>query len=165
MVAYHRTLKRVIRVLLVLNCQNPQQPRYVLLFSSDVALAGEAIYRLYKARFEIEFLFGDAKQWTGLGDCQARDEKALHFHFKAALSAVNMAKLQAWQEHQPELTRPAPPAWPTQKALVFSLSSWKQRAFNEHLLDTIMSNLGLEPSWLKSHPRYNYLRNYGAIAP
>jgi hypothetical protein len=163
-VLYHVSLKRVIRVVLLLCTKDPTKPRYVLLFSSDVELAGVDIYRLYKARFQIEFLFRDAKQWTGLCDCQARDAKALHYHFNAALSSVNIVKLQAWQRHQ-AAPHPSAPAQGKQAPFVFSLGSWKQRAFNEHLLETIIDHLGLEPSWLKSHPCYDSLRNYGAIAP
>ena len=29
----------------------------------------------YKARFQIEFVFRDAKQYTGLMDCQSRKQK------------------------------------------------------------------------------------------
>jgi hypothetical protein len=135
--------------------KEPAKPRYVLLFSSDTDMAGADIYRLYKARFQMEFLFRDAKQWAGLSDCQARDEKALHFHFNASLSAVNLIKLQAWQLHCQAGCA---------ESFVFSLASWKHPAFNEHLLDTIIDNLALEPSLVKAHPRYHYLCNYGAIA-
>jgi len=37
-----------------------------MLFSTDLELAAKDIYRFYKARFQIEFLFRDAKQFTGL---------------------------------------------------------------------------------------------------
>jgi len=83
-----------------------------------------------------------------------------HYHFNAALSAVNLAKLQAFHHWQQQHTTPRE----ARESFVFSLASCKQRAFNEHLLDMIIDNLGLEPTWLKSHPRYDYLRNYGAIA-
>jgi hypothetical protein len=82
----------------------------------------------------MEFLFRGcpldrAKGWTGLEECQARDEKALHFHFNASLSAVNLAKLQSYQSHWQPYTQ----AVQTDQRGVFSLASWKQRAFNEHL--------------------------------
>jgi hypothetical protein len=88
----------------------------------------------------------------GLQDCQPRDEAALHFN--AAMSAVNAVKIQAWHQHQQAYQS---------DPFVFSLASWKQRSFNEHLLETFISNLGLEPSWIKNHSCYEYLRNYGAI--
>ena len=154
--AYHRGLKRVVRVVLLLCDEVPAKPRYVLLFSSDEALEGQKVYRFYKARFQMEFLFRDSKQWTGLSDCQARDEKALHFHFNAALSTVNLVKVQE-QQHPRQDRRKS-------RNFVFSLASCKQRCYNEHLLDTIIHNLDLEPSWVKSHPCYHDLCNYGAIA-
>jgi hypothetical protein len=46
--------------------------RYARLFSTAVALSAQPIYRYDQARFQIEFLFRDAKQFTGLSDCQAR---------------------------------------------------------------------------------------------
>ena len=156
-VAHHQSLRRVLRVVLLVCDKEPAKPRYVLLFSSDVALSAAEIVRFYKARFQMEFWFRDAKGWTGLEECQARDEKALHFHFNASLSAVNLAKLHAHQ------TRSEAPVQTHQRS-VFSLASWKQRAFNEHLLETFMENLALEPSWVKTHPRYHYLCNYGVIS-
>jgi DDE superfamily endonuclease len=161
--ARHKSLRRVVRVLLLLWDKDPAKPRYVLLFSTDVNMAGEDIYRFYRARFQMEFLFRDAKGWTGLSDCQARDEKALHFHFNAALSAVNLIKLQAWQLHRQSHNSQDRDIC-NKDGFVFSLASWKQRAFNEHLLEAIIDNLALEPNWVKSHPRYDYLCNYGAIA-
>jgi hypothetical protein len=100
----------------------------------------------------IEFLFRDSKQFTGLSDCQARAEAALDFHFNAALATLNLARAEAWQ------TQPA-------TALqAFSMASWKQRRFNERLLDVFIEKLALEPSWVKKHPSYDELRSYGAIA-
>jgi len=175
--AHHQGLQRVVRVLLLLCDKVPDKPRYVkpryvkpryvkpryvLLFSSEEEMPGQEVYRFYKARFQMEFLFRDAKQWTGLSDCQARDEKALHFHFNAALTAVNVMKVQA--------QGPSPQPSQSQKRQrrcsrrVFSLASCKQRCYNEHLLETFIHNLDLEPSWVKSHPCYQALCNYGAIA-
>jgi hypothetical protein len=44
------------------------------------------------------------------------------------------------------------------------MASWKQRQFNEQLLDIFIEKLALEPRWVKKHPSYNELRSYGAIA-
>ena len=40
----------------------------------------------------MEFVFSDAKQYTGLEHCQARDEEKLNYHFNASLTSVNIAK-------------------------------------------------------------------------
>jgi hypothetical protein len=44
------------------------------------------------------------------------------------------------------------------------MASWKQRQFNERLLDVFIEKLALEPSWVKKHPSYDELRSYGVIA-
>jgi hypothetical protein len=146
------TLKRNIRIVIILDQRTPDKPRYVVLSSTDCQLAATMIFSYYAARFQIEFLFRDAKQFTGLTGCQARDQKALHFQLNAALSAVNLAKIEQLEQSG------------AATAQVFSLASYKQRAFNEHLLELFISKLALRADLIKNHPQYNYLRNYGAIA-
>ncbi len=146
------SLKRNLRICVVVNRTKPEKPRYVVLFSTDCELSALTIYAYYRLRFQMEFLFRDAKQFTGLNDCQARDKEALHFHFNLALASVGVTKIEALTEQR----TPQPQA--------FSLASWKQRAFNEHLLDEVISKLALEPTLIKNHPQYHYLRTYGAIA-
>ena len=90
----HVQLKRNLQVVVVVHTQ---RKRYAVLFSTDVDLDALKLYRYYKARFQIEFLFRDAKQFTGLSDCQARSKGKLDFHFNASLSAVTFAKLEARQ--------------------------------------------------------------------
>ena len=137
---------------MVVNRPKPEQPRYVVLFSTDCELSAQTIYDYYTLRFQIEFLFRDAKQFTGLQDCQARAKETLHFHFNMALATVGVTKIEGLKEQS------------TPQPQVFSLASWKQRAFNEHLLDEVISRLALEPTLIKNHPQYEYLRTYGAIA-
>ena len=95
-----------------------------------------SFYRYYKARFQIEFLFRDAKQFTGLCDCQARSEKALHSHFNASFAALNLIK---WYDRQL-----------SQKRKPISIGSWKIRFFNELLIERIFSNFALDLSLFKS---------------
>ena len=56
------------------------------LFSTDLELDTLKIYQYYVARFQIEFIFRDAKGFTGLEDCQSRDSRSLHYHFNASLT-------------------------------------------------------------------------------
>jgi hypothetical protein len=146
----HASLKRVIRIVLLLNLSNPEKPRQALLFSTDTELTAQEIVKRYSARFQIEFLIRDAKQFTGLSDCQARNQAALHFHVNASLAAVNLAKLKVNQDCREES--------------VFSLASLKHRAFNTHLLDMIIERFELEPTSIKLHPSYPDLCNYGSLA-
>lgn len=144
-------LKRKIRVVYLLNQTNPDHPCYAVLFSTDVDLDPIALYQAYRARFQIEFIFRDAKQFTGLSDCQARDAQKLDFHFNAALTALNLAKWDAYQ-HKPE-----------GQPFVFSMASYKRRKLNQHLIERFIDNLDLDPVVIKSHPNYPKLCNYGAI--
>jgi hypothetical protein len=152
---HHRTLGRLVRVALL------QQQRshgvkgvkgvsQVLLFSTDLSLSGRDIVRFYRARFQIEFLFRDAKGSMGLNHCQARNAKALEFHWNAAFCALNVAK---WQEAQRSQTRR------------FSAASCKQRCSNQRFLEVFSCRLGLDWRRVKSHPAYQELCNYGAITP
>ena len=141
-----------VRVVVVVNTKDQKKPRYVVLFSTDTELSATAIFRFYKARFQIEFFFRDAKQFAGFSDCQARDQAALRFHFNASVTAVNVARLIAQAEQH------------TKEKMVFSLASLKQRFFNEHLLNLFIEQLELDQSTVKNHPQFEYLRNYAAIA-
>ena len=84
----HVQLKRNLQVVVVVHTQ---RKRYAVLFSTDVDLDALKLYRYYKARFQIEFLFRDAKQFTGLSDCQARSKGKLDFHF----NALNVARTKS----------------------------------------------------------------------
>ena len=143
----HVQLKRNLQVVVVVHTQ---RKRYAVLFSTDVDLDALKLYRYYKARFQIEFLFRDAKQFTGLSDCQARSKGKLDFHFNASLSAVNFAKLEARQASG-------------DGDASFSMASLKRRAFNQHLLDRICEHLANGQSLDKSSPEYEALCNYGII--
>lgn len=146
-------LKRDIRLVYVLNLRNKKKPGYALLFSTDTELDAETIYRYYKARFQIEFLFRDAKQFTGLNDCQARCQESLDFHFNASLTALNLAKVDAYRSFGYDADTP------------FSMATQKMVYFNEHLFEKIFSILDLDLSLIKCNPDFDALRTYGAIAP
>jgi hypothetical protein len=151
-VVWHKTLQRRLRIVVVLNRKDPAKPRFIVLGATDTDLHGRKLVELYASRFQIEFLFRDSKQFTGLLDCQARAESALDFHFNASLATLNLVRAEdLCMQQGPE-------------SQVFSMASWKQRQFNERLLDLFMEKLALEPTWVKNHSCYNELRTYGAIA-
>jgi IS4 transposase len=151
LVVWHRTWKRKIRLALLVNRREGKPPQYILLFSTDLNLSGEKILKFYKLRFQIEFLFRDAKQFTGLSDCQSRNELSLNFHFNTSFMALNLAKREA-RLHQSD-----------PESFVFSMNNVKRRALNDHLLETFIDQLDLSPTLIKSHPNYQNLRNYGVI--
>ena len=149
------SLKRKVRLAYLLDKRNPSRTGHILLFSTDINIDAKDILTFYKSRFQIEFIFRDAKQFTGLADCQARDLTKLDFHFNACLLALNLAKFQAWQSHQS--SHP-------EKPFVFSMASYKRLALNRHLLERFISLLDLEPTVIKSHPNFHKLCSYGVIA-
>jgi IS4 transposase len=151
-VVWHKSLKRCLRVVVLVNHQNPAKPRYIILASTDLELDGHKIVEYYGARFQIEFLFRDGKQFIGLSDCQSRHQAALDFHFNASLATINLVRateLLFGQSQDPQ---------------VFSMASWKQRQFNERLLKLFIEKLALDPTWVINHQSYDELRTYGAIA-
>jgi len=151
-VVWHKTLKRRLRIVVLLNQKDPAKPRFIVLGSPDPTLHGHKLIDLYAARFQIELLFRDSKQFTGLLDCQARAELALDFHFNASLATLNLVRAEEWRVE------------PDQPPHVFSMASWKQCQFNERLLDLFMEKFALDPTWVKNHACYDELRTYGAIA-
>jgi len=145
------SLKRQGRLAYLLK-EHQGRRSYVVLFSTDLEIDPLFLYRCYSARFQIEFVFRDARQFTGLADCQARSPEAIDTHVNASLMALNLAKVTL-QETQ---TEPAP--------MSFSIASLKRLAFNEHLLDVFIDLFELEPTLIKSHANYQKLLDYGAIA-
>ena len=67
-------------------------------FSTDLTISARDIFDIYRTRFQLEFVFRDAKQFTGLTHCQARNKEALAFAFNASLSSVNVARAYARQQ-------------------------------------------------------------------
>ena len=126
MVLSHQVVNHVqlpcnLRVVLVVDTQHH---RRAVLLSPDVDWDALTIYRYDKARFHMEFLFRDAKQFTGLCDSQARSQAKLDFHFNASLTAVTLATLEARQQYGDAMSS-------------FSMASLKRRAFNQPLIDRI----------------------------
>ena len=116
----HKSLKRTIKVALLLTNRKGKQRR-ILLFSTDLKLSGQKIVRLYRARFQIEFLFRDAKSGAGLTHCQSRSEQTLHNHWNAAFAVVNLAKLTA-NPLQSLMPPPSPLALADRSSAMFTSS-------------------------------------------
>ena len=87
--AWSKSLKQKIRLVI----HYLPKGGHRLYFSTDTNVTGKDVYDIYRTRFQIEFVFRDGHQFTGLLDCQARDEKALDFAYNASLAAVNITKV------------------------------------------------------------------------
>jgi hypothetical protein len=149
---WHTTLQRRVRIVVLLNRKDPAKPRFIVLGSTDPELNGHKLGELDAARFQIEFLFRDSKQFTGLLACQARVASAFDFHCNASLATRNLVRAEDLCMQQ------------DQEPHVFSMASWKQCQCNERLLDVFMKKLALDPTWVKNHACSDELRTYGAIA-
>lgn len=155
-VVWRVSLKRKIRIACLVGTRKVGKIGYTMLFSTDVELDVKRIVQYYQARFQIEFIFRDAKQFTGLCDGQTRNAQRLDFHFNAALSALNLAK---YQEQLRQAQRDA-----VSPSLSFPMASYKRVAFNDYLLERFICQLELNPTLIKSHPNYENLRSYGIVA-
>lgn len=125
---------------------------YAVLFSTDLNLSGQEIYLYYKSRFQIEFLFRDAKQYTGLTQCQARSANKLYFHFNASLSAVSIAKASYYLPLKKE------------DRLSFSMSDIKTMHLNKIMADRIFSMLEIDLSCKKNKLIYQDALSFAKIA-
>jgi len=65
-VVWHKTLKRRLRIVVLLNQKDPAKPRFIVLGSTDPGLNGHKLVELYAARFQIEIVFADFKEHRGL---------------------------------------------------------------------------------------------------
>ena len=126
--------------------------QYAVLFSSDLNLGAYLIYLYYKSRFQIEFLYRDAKQHAGLNHCQGRSENKLHFHFNASLTSVSLTKAVHYlpmERHQRES---------------FSMSDIKTLHANKINADRIFSNLDLDLNNKKIRAIYRKAIFFGSIS-
>lgn len=152
-VAWSVCLKRKVNIVYAeFLDQGKPTGRYALFFSTDLELDGHTIYRYYKARFQIEFLFRDAKQHTGLTHCQARSENKLYFHFNTALTAVGVAKAAHYLKNRKAIDKP------------FSLADVKTSYFNELMLNLFFSNFHIQPKLIENKSKLDKLLNFGLIA-
>jgi Archaeal putative transposase ISC1217 len=150
--AYSKSLGREIKVVLVRKKISATKYGHALLFSTDLELDAAQIYEFYVSRFQIEFIFRDSKGFAGLGDCQSRDAKRMHYHFNASLSALNTIKIQDIALQKINATsRP------------FSMASWSRKYTVDIFINRIISTLGLDQTLIKSHPNYDNALSFGRI--
>ena len=149
---YVKALDRLVKCVIVHLARKDGTLRAEAFFSTDPSMEGNKVLECYRLRFQIEFLYRDAKQHTGLTQCQARSESKIHTHVNASLTTVSLAK--------------AAHAWPQagERRKAFSLSSIKTQYFNEHLLNRFFREFGMDTETHINSPQYHSLYNYGCIA-
>ena len=120
---------------------------HVVLCCTDTTMPATEIRALYSARFQLEFVFRDAKQYAALTTCQLRSKKGLENHWNAAFLSISLVRAEQLLRLTVLTGRPA-------EDLVFSMEDAKRRAFNELFARRILANLGLARRFdeLKNHP-------------
>ena len=151
-VVYSKALKRNIRLVHVTYTSAKGKLIRKLYFSTDTQMDALEILDCYQSRFQIEFLYRDAKQYTGLNDSQARSENKLNFHFNAALTTINIAKVEHWLSQPKEIRKP------------FSMADIKTMNHNRLLLQRFIDVFGVNAYSAKNRNHVNELIYYGTIA-
>ncbi len=122
-----------------------------IIVSTDIEMEVEKMCRYYGLRFQIEFLIRDAKQYTGLQACQARDEQKLHNHFNIALTVVSVAKA-AYHLSVPK-----------EQGGSFSMADIKMLHMIQLITKRIFANLAVDLSCRKIKHIYNHCLNFGRL--
>ena len=105
-----------------------------ILCSTDLSLDALDIVRMYKLRFQQEFIFRDGKQHFGLGDCQMRERVARNEHLEASLYALN---LQCLEDRK---------LWDDENARVISMGKWKRLNSTRYAVERFLFDSACDPS-------------------
>ena len=116
-------------------------------FSTDTTMSARDIFDIYRTRFQLEFVFRDAKQFTGLTHCQAKNKEALSFTFNASLTSVNVAR-----------------AFTRQQGMELSVGSTKTLLHNAAMVDRFIAMSGKSPNMRLNNTDFKELLFYGVRA-
>ncbi len=122
-----------------------------ILFSTDTLQPPIDVQDIYHTRFQMEFGFRDAKQFTGLENAQSRSTNKLYFHFNTALTAVNIAKVMQLKDE-------------SRREYPFSISHYKVLFHNALLLIRFFDKFGISPNKPKNQQIFKELLLFGAKA-
>lgn len=150
-IVYSKAFKRNVNVVIVFT-KRKEVWKHKIYFSTDLKLEPNLLLEYYQTRFQIEFLYRDGKQNTGLDDCQARSENKLDFHFNIALTTINIAKITHWISIQKE------------KRKSFSMADIKTMYNNQLIMKRIFSMFAINPNLTKNKKKIRELLDYGKIA-
>jgi len=150
-VVYCKAFKRDVKLAIAVFYKEGKEVTRKLYFSTNLNQLANEIVRYYRSRFQIEFLYRDAKQFAGLNTCQARSQNKLDFHFNAVLTAVNLAK-KVWVETKNNPKQP------------FSMCDYKTMYNNELMINRFMSVFAINPNTTKNQKIVKELLDYGKIA-
>ena len=125
----YKSWSRDLKVLVIVSTSGTRR----ILCSTDLSLAPAEILELYQLRFQIEFLFRDAKQNTGLGHTQTLDAQGQGYFANASFTALNLFRLEERDE--------AIVAGEVRQERVSSIRSLKSRKHHKFILNFFISKL------------------------
>ena len=149
---YSKSLKRNIILVHVTYLKASGKDAHKLYFSTDVDMDPMDVLLYYHSRFQIEFLYRDGKQHTGLNGSQARSENKLHFQFNASLTSINIAKAIHWL------------SIPKEQRGAFSMADIKTMNHNALMLNRFFDVFGICPHSIKNQNYVKELILYGTMA-
>ena len=149
---YSKALKREIMLVHVTYSKVNGKDARKLYFSTDISMDPNDVLLYYHSRFQIEFLYRDGKQHTGLNDSQARSENKLHFQFNASLTSINIAKAIHWL------------SIPKEERGAFSMADIKTMNHNILMLNRFFDVFGIYPYSAKNNKYVRELILYGTMA-
>ena len=150
---YIKSLKRWCKTVVVQHYHSDKSIKSCNIFiSTDTTQLGCDVFFYYHLRFQIEFVYRDAKQHLGLNHCQSTQKERLDFHHNFSLTILSLAKITHWLS-KPKDSRKA-----------FSIHDIKAQYFNERFLNKIFSVFAITPEQQLNNPNIDSLRNYAKIA-
>jgi IS4 transposase len=151
-IVYSKSFKRNIKIACEFTTSEKGKVTRKIYFSTDLEMEAQDIIKYYRSRFQIEFLYRDGKQHTGLENCQDRSENKLHFHFNTALTSINIARVCHWL------------SLPKEKREAFSMADVKTLYHNMLLIERFIDVFAVNPNKLKNQDIVKELIYYGTIA-
>ena len=88
----HKLFADMLNIVIIVKTNTKENRKaHVVLFSTDLELSYEKLIHYYSLRFQIEFLFRDAKQYWGLEDFMNIREKPIHNFANLSTFMVNFS--------------------------------------------------------------------------
>lgn len=151
-IVYSKSFKRDVKIACEFTVSEEGKISHKIYFSTDLEMEPSDIIKYYRSRFQIEFLYRDGKQHTCLEHSQARSENKLNFHFNAALTTINIARVCHWL------------SLPKEKREAFSMADVKTLYHNMLLIERFIDVFAVNPNKLKNQDIVKELIYYGTIA-
>jgi len=144
-VMYGIQFKLALKIVIMVDTRTK---KYVVLCSTDTTQDAMKVIQFYSLRFQIEFIFRDAKQFTGLTHCQSRKDVRLDFHFNLSLTALNVARFEMRLYNTAN-----------------SLNDYVRKHYNLYIINELLANLDLPADFdINKYPNIKNIVNIGIMA-